>query len=1428
MDWSERVGSGGAGVKVCCQVGCSTPDVATALGMTLADLYDVPKERTYRGPRIARPVAQRGGGQLRKTTQRKPDTRSEGDHKHSYRRVESYVYADAAGVITGEVIRRACSQCGEKSFAQRRPTEGGGWEYKAPEQRPLYRLPDVAAAIKDGRTVYVVEGEKDADAAGRVGEVATCNPGGAGKWRPEHTAALQGAARVVIVSDRDATGYKHAAQVRGELLAAGMDAGAVAVVEAVDGKDLFDHLSAGHDMAALRDVPAGSLAPAPATPPAPAEEGDGADVIPLPRRGADSGNAGDSDDGGKGNGRGGGGGAGGGAGRSRSRMVPIPGMKYGWMHDPKTRSVWHSPAKDAEYVLIGTVPEVLGRVTYRGTDGRHTRIAYQLATEEGSPRIVSEFDIDSGAWAGLLGRPSPSGRDEGAAYARLIRDQGAAAREVPATTSVTADGNMVMPEADAQDLGYRQLRGPEADARMAWRRVGELSAATERTTLALGQVFVGPVVSRLLSVPPHVLNLIGAPQQGKSTTQFVQASLFGSPSDEYQIMQPWSTTPNGLPGVLIEARSLPMVREEFSTSGLNTVDGEKLLSRIVGGCVRSRSTRTGGRAPSLGKWHSSLSSSSNRSLRRKGQTEDLAARLFELSVPFWGSDGADAARRADEAEALAMEHHGWPFEWAVRADFYTAAKVREWQQLHAEITGRLSGAPGGLALTIARVYAAWVLGAYMLGDVLDLPALGKRAEEDAMTELPDAVAEAHEAHIGPGAQLWEAVSEAVLRDPSSFPSAFNVTMGQEIQEGRAILGYQVEGRFHVSPKALTDITEAAGIATPQPGLKDLKARGVLIPGEGRHWTRKPSTVALRKALPVPRFYVFDRAAADAAFGGDDPDPLGPPTLPNPPAPEPGGPTTPEQQPTTPSPAPAPDQASAPTLPAAATPSAPASVSTPTPQPAAPAPAAPPVPAQSARPATGGRTFTAGALVVDASGGWLSGSVQCVPFPERLDSLGDLLEWADTLTLGWLRENGQRDDGQVWIMPDVAARLGLPAEAPEEGSKPAREHRALESARAAGWQIADLRAWMTAKRTAGRYLRISVAGWQDAFGCPLLDGEPAGAEVAFRIGEFAQSVGTLYHVSPQVTGVDLNETFKRKIQLPKDAAKPPRPALVRTLEEAITWGRTPTAEERAMRNVVAADASAMHVGAAQAVDLGIGPSRHIEGPTDFDPSTPGLWKVESLRWEEDPRLPNLLTPGVQRGSGREPATRWFTTPTLKEAAAMGYEIRPVEAHVWTERTRYLNPWANRIRDARARVLPPALEGDPDAAAVLDAIKATYTRTLGYHASEKAGRYYYPYWWLAVVATARANLFRKLKKVADTEGRFPLAIATDWVAYATDAEQPDSALPAGLVVGRGLGQFKHAGFAAMDTVAPLLVDRPNSKQVGAVVAAVEGTDDSDGEA
>ena len=74
-----------------------------------------------------------------------------------------------------------------------------------------------------------------------AGVVATCNAGGAGKWRDEYAEALHGA-KVVVVADRDDPGRKHARQVADSLRKAGCT---VRVVEPKVGKDASDHLGGG-------------------------------------------------------------------------------------------------------------------------------------------------------------------------------------------------------------------------------------------------------------------------------------------------------------------------------------------------------------------------------------------------------------------------------------------------------------------------------------------------------------------------------------------------------------------------------------------------------------------------------------------------------------------------------------------------------------------------------------------------------------------------------------------------------------------------------------------------------------------------------------------------------------------------------------------------------------------------------------------------------------------------------------------------------------------------------------------------------------------------------------------------------------------------------------------------------------------------------
>jgi hypothetical protein len=103
---------------------------------------------------------------------------------------------------------------GGKTYAYYHPVANGGWARgRGPAPRVLFRLPEVRAAIAAGETIHVAEGEKCVSALVRLGLCATCNDGGAGKWRPEHTNGLQGAKRVVIWRDNDDSGQRHVVQV---------------------------------------------------------------------------------------------------------------------------------------------------------------------------------------------------------------------------------------------------------------------------------------------------------------------------------------------------------------------------------------------------------------------------------------------------------------------------------------------------------------------------------------------------------------------------------------------------------------------------------------------------------------------------------------------------------------------------------------------------------------------------------------------------------------------------------------------------------------------------------------------------------------------------------------------------------------------------------------------------------------------------------------------------------------------------------------------------------------------------------------------------------------------------------------------------------------------------------------------------------------
>ena len=150
----------------------------------------------------------------------------------------AYDYKDEAGKLLYQVVRYK-----PKDFRQRRPDGQGGWTWNMEGvRRILYHLDDLQR-LEPGETVYLVEGEKDADNLWLNGCPATTSPGGANAWKSDYANALTGL-RVVIIPDKDGPGMAYASQVAHDLTGKAKE---IKVIELPGEKvkDVSDWLDAG-------------------------------------------------------------------------------------------------------------------------------------------------------------------------------------------------------------------------------------------------------------------------------------------------------------------------------------------------------------------------------------------------------------------------------------------------------------------------------------------------------------------------------------------------------------------------------------------------------------------------------------------------------------------------------------------------------------------------------------------------------------------------------------------------------------------------------------------------------------------------------------------------------------------------------------------------------------------------------------------------------------------------------------------------------------------------------------------------------------------------------------------------------------------------------------------------------------------------------
>ncbi len=170
-----------------CQAGCAIDDVLSAVSLARRDLF--------------------------------PSVNGNGRHENhsngmNYEIIATYDYRDENGKLEFQVTRRK-----PKDFRQRRPNpDGEGWIKNVQCCRVLpFRLPELLPTAV-ATPVFTPEGEKDVVLSlDRIGLVATCNAGGALKWKAEHAKFLTGR-NVVILPDNDDPGRQHGQQVARSLV----------------------------------------------------------------------------------------------------------------------------------------------------------------------------------------------------------------------------------------------------------------------------------------------------------------------------------------------------------------------------------------------------------------------------------------------------------------------------------------------------------------------------------------------------------------------------------------------------------------------------------------------------------------------------------------------------------------------------------------------------------------------------------------------------------------------------------------------------------------------------------------------------------------------------------------------------------------------------------------------------------------------------------------------------------------------------------------------------------------------------------------------------------------------------------------------------------------------------------------------------------
>ncbi|MGW1022015.1 hypothetical protein, partial [Streptomyces niveus] len=738
--------------------------------------------------------------------------------------------------------------------------------------------------------------------------------------------------------------------------------------------------------------------------------------------------------------------------------------------------------------------------------------------------------------------------------------------------------------------------------------------------------------------------------------------------------------------------------------------------------------------------------------------------------------------------ALTELAYGWPLRWAREIPLEDA-----WQAIAKAERELGTSAAAGADVRIGQNLALGIAGAELFEQITGTSGVRASALKAGLDLYSQLVSEMRETSMKQGDKLLSVIAETFASKPSLFPTKVAYT-SQVVGMDAVTEAYGVtytegtEQRIAVFSGKLRVICETAGIISPRTGLRDLKKDGVLVLEESKSRQGLTKREWLGQAIGDVPCYVFRKVASQEPEAFKAGPVAGVADLPLPPMP-----TLPEHMR---------GQSAKPTGQV---------------RPAATAQELPEVPAQAG--STNGRRTEkdTGRRKVTAVTQWavVEGCLMDPTTGASVPLEGDARTSLPAL-LDVARSKSPAGDLTLVIDSAVREAYGLPVERLGMGfsawtlkgqpSKKTGHGTAFWPLVKAGWhqphKPGDLPVVMatTTLQHPDRpgFVRLTVADW-------LLDGQfpkgptgdAAGAlEMVYRLGRFRDLTKWAFTSSAANTAVQalrdgIDATARRVPRyVPEQLHKWP------TWSAADSWRRDLVDGERELA-AHGYDAVKNYLPAyGQAIVAGAELEHGING--EFDASRAGYWLIVLPSWPHQ----HVPAPVHDMPAG---ARVWVTTAIVKQYHELGME--PAVQESWTApavglagfRDFYRTTWeALKVLEAGATD-EKGRPVDLDDAAVWDALKTLY-RTLhgklrqrGQHIVAR------PDWGAAVRDAAWTGVLRKVYKAAGVlpmakdgsltaSPRFPVKLDLDEAVYAATGEDPAASVPAGFVIGRGLGQFR----------------------------------------